>query len=308
MTDLYEQLQAFVGLEVGDPMLAPDAVNPAMIRHWCEAIGDTNPIYVSDDPIAPPTMLQAWVMSGYLGPRRGGDGPYEQMNELLFSHGFTSVVATNCDQTYERDLRIGDRLSMRTVIESISPQKTTALGTGHFVSTRQDYYDQAGELVGSMLFRIIRFRPAAKQAVSPPRPTAATTRDNSWWFDALNDDKLLIQRCSNCQALRHPTGPMCPACRSLEYDSIEAAGTGTLHSHATVHYPEVPGFSYPLAVVLVDLTEGVRMLMNADTLDDLRIGDNVRIELREVDPGVRLPIALPAQARRPQGEGEGTSA
>ena len=292
MTDLYEKLQRFVGLEIGDPMPAPDEVNVAMIRHWCEAVGDTNPIYLSDDPVAPPTMLQAWVMTGFKGPQRNPDSPYEQMNELLFADGFTSVVATNCEQTYERYLRPGDRLTMRTTIEAISPEKTTALGTGHFVTTRQSYYDQDGELIGSMIFRIIRFRPAAKKVKQPPRPTPATTRDTSWWFDALNDNRLLIQRCASCGLLRHPPGPMCPACHSLEHDSIEAAGTGTIHSHITVHYPQVPGFEYPLPVVLVDLPEGVRMLMNADSAAGMAVGQAVRIELREFDPGVRLPIAI----------------
>ena len=44
-----------------------------MIRHWVEAMGDHNPVYVSDEAaraagydqlIAPPTMLQAWIMRG----------------------------------------------------------------------------------------------------------------------------------------------------------------------------------------------------------------------------------------------------
>ena len=44
-----------------------------MIRHWVEAMGDHNPVYVDDEAardagypgiIAPPTMLQAWIMRG----------------------------------------------------------------------------------------------------------------------------------------------------------------------------------------------------------------------------------------------------
>ena len=110
-------LQRFVGREVGPPHAAPDEVNLPMVRHWCEAIGDENPVYL--DPVAaaasvhgrlvaPPTMLQAWVMNGLRGPLRDSDSPYEQMNQLLFSHGFTSVVATNCEQTYHRYLHPGD--------------------------------------------------------------------------------------------------------------------------------------------------------------------------------------------------------
>ncbi len=66
-------LAALVGQAAGAPNLAPDAVNGPMIRHWVEAMGDHNPVYVSDEAaraagydemIAPPTMLQAWIMRG----------------------------------------------------------------------------------------------------------------------------------------------------------------------------------------------------------------------------------------------------
>ena len=67
-------LASLVGQAAGKPNLAPDAVNVPMIRHWVEAMGDRNPVYVDDDAareagfpgiIAPPTMLQAWIMRGY---------------------------------------------------------------------------------------------------------------------------------------------------------------------------------------------------------------------------------------------------
>ena len=60
------ELEALVGQEAGAPQLSPDAVNAPMIRHWVEAMGDTNPIYVSDQAaraygheviVAPPAML-----------------------------------------------------------------------------------------------------------------------------------------------------------------------------------------------------------------------------------------------------------
>jgi uncharacterized protein len=300
--EFFEHLQAFAGMEIGPPAAAPEEVNVAMVRHWCEAIGDTNPAYLDTDAasasvhgglVAPPTMLQAWVMRPFGVTASGENGPYHEMTALLASRGFTSVVATNSDQTYHRYLRPGDRLTMRTVIDSISPQKTTALGTGHFVTTRQDYYDDRGDLVGSMMFRIIRFRPAPRPAVTPPRPRPGTTVDNQWWFDALLAGRLEIQRCSSCHRLRHPPGPMCPACHSLEWDTILASGGATVHSHVTVHHPQVPGFDYPLAVLLVDLDEGVRMVMNTDAAgDEVSIGQTVSIEVRTFDPELALPIAV----------------
>jgi hypothetical protein len=99
----FTELQTYVGLEIGAPTPAPDEINAPMIRHLAEAVGDKNPIYTNAELakqsvhggiVAPPTMLQAWVMNGIDGPSRTGDGPYEQMNQLLFSRGFTSVVGT----------------------------------------------------------------------------------------------------------------------------------------------------------------------------------------------------------------------
>ena len=196
----YAKLQTFVGMEVGVEQVAPDPVNVPMIRHWCEAMGDKNPVYLDEDAakasvhggvVAPPTMLQAWVMRPYGVDRNaGGVTPYTEMTAAVESGGFTSVVASNCEQTYDRYVRPGDVLTMKTTIDSISPQKSTGLGEGHFVTTRQDYFDQNGERVGSMLFRILKFRPnsnkSAAQPAKPPRPRPATTHDDSFFLSLIH--------------------------------------------------------------------------------------------------------------------------
>ena len=129
-TEFLEQLKAFEGRQIGPPELGPDVVNEAMIRHWCDAIGDTNPVYTDPDAaaasahggiVAPPTMLQAWVMRGFRGGR--GRTAQDELLRLLEGAGFTSVVATDCQQEYARYLHPGDRLSETKVIESISEEK-----------------------------------------------------------------------------------------------------------------------------------------------------------------------------------------
>lgn len=302
------QLREFEGVQIGDPTPGPDPVNTPMVRHLVETLGDKNPIYVDEAAaaasihgglVAPPTMLQAWVMTGIEGPTREGDGPYVRLTNLLYSRGFTSVVATNSEQTYNRYLRPGDRLTMKTVIDSISEEKTTGLGTGHFVTTRQDYYDADGELVGSMLFRIIRFRPKARAPKRPNRPEPSITHDNEWWFTALSEGRLLAQRCSDCGRTRFPPGPMCPSCHSLAWGEAPLAGTGVIHSFVVAHFPQVPSFEYPLPIVLVDIPTAdgeatVRMVMNtADTeRDAIQIGATVRIDIRQADENGKLPFAI----------------
>jgi len=312
MTELHERLQVFVGQEVTVDQPGPDEINLPMIRHWCEAMGDTNPVYldaaaaessVHGGLVAPPTMLQAWVMRPF-GVTRLSAGPYADMTAMVEEAGFTSVVASNSEQTYDRYLRPGDRITMRTVIDSISDEKQTALGAGHFITTRQDYFDADGERVGSMLFRILKFRPKVAKPAAPVemaaepdkpkalRPRPSLTHDQVFWFEGLQQGKLLIQKCSECGTLRHPPGPMCRICRSLAWESIEAAGGGSIHSFVVVHYPQAPGFDYPNQVVLVELDEGVRVVANTvdTTRDQLVIGSRVQLVVQRCDDDLSLPF------------------
>src|SRR5947208_14004567 len=102
---LLDKLRGLVGRPSGPPFRAWDAVNQAMIRHWCDAVGDTNPIYTDPEAaaasvhgqiVAPPTMLQAWTMKGLVPPPPAGGGGADELYRLLDGAGFTSVVATNC--------------------------------------------------------------------------------------------------------------------------------------------------------------------------------------------------------------------
>ena len=116
MGQLVEQLRAMVGV-VNAPDVARDPVNPAMIRHWCDAMGDANPVYTDPEYaaksihggiVAPPAMLNAWTMPGLPG-RRGNDPSMSPMR-ALDAAGFTSVIATNSEHEYLRYLRLGDHV------------------------------------------------------------------------------------------------------------------------------------------------------------------------------------------------------
>jgi uncharacterized OB-fold protein/acyl dehydratase len=308
-TSFLERLQAFEGKEAGPPEVGADAVNQPMIRHWVEAVGDENPIYTEDDAaaasvhgsiVAPPVMLQAWVMRGVRPRTRGGDNPRDELMNLLDEAGYTSVVATNCEQEYHRYVRPGDHLRTTTVIESVSPEKKTGLGLGHFVTTRVEYRDQHGELVGTMRFRILKFKPPEKKekkpsADRPRRPRPALTQDNAFFFEGAKQGRLLIQRCSSCQRLRHPPRPACPHCRSLEWDTVEASGRGTVYSFVVNHHPQVPAFDYPLVVALIELEEGTRLVSNVIGVDpaDVHVGMPVQVEFTAFDDELTLPQFRP---------------
>lgn len=125
-------------------------------------------------------------------------------------------------------------------------------------------------------------------------PTA--TPDTQFFWDGVAGHRLLIQRCTACDTLRHPPRPMCPRCTGLEWDTIEASGRGTVFSFVMPHHPPYPWFEYPYIVVLVDLAEGVRLVSNLCGVapDDVTIGMPVEVFYEHFDDGVVLHQFRPA--------------
>jgi len=180
---LRAQLDSFIGKPMGEgPAIAPDPVNIPMIRHWVDALEDENPVYLDEEVaaasrfgglVAPPAMLQAWTMGRpkIQGIAERGGGPvmqYENALSVLDDAGFDASRATNSELEFERYLKPGDRLQTSTLLESISDQKTTALGQGYFVTWVTTYTDEHGEVVGRQLFRVLKFKPATAEPNSLP--------------------------------------------------------------------------------------------------------------------------------------------
>ena len=146
------------------PRIARDPVNEPMINNWTEALGDDNPAYPA---VAPPAMVQVWTMRG-LHPAPGDDDPLSRMSEVLDAAGYTSVVATNCEQTYHRQLKPGERLAVTGRLEEVVGPKRTALGEGWFVTTRSTWW-VGDEAVAEMMFRILKFKPKPAAGASVDR-------------------------------------------------------------------------------------------------------------------------------------------
>jgi uncharacterized protein len=291
------------------PRLGRDPVNQPMINNWVEAIGDANPVYtdagfaaasVHGGLVAPPAMAQVWTMGGLhpAVPERIDD-PLQLMIQVLDEAGFTSIVATNCEQEYHRYLRHGDRVSVRTVLEDVTGPKRTALGEGWFITTRSTW-SVAGGPVASMMFRVLKYRPPAAPAPATEVAAELTTGpvlrpvvspDTAFFWAGTAVGELRIQRCEGCGRLRHPPGPRCPACGAAKPGYQVAAGTGEVYSYLVHHHPPVPGKQVPFVVALVTLTEGVRMVgeLLGVPPDQVRIGLPVRAEFVRIDDELTLP-------------------
>jgi uncharacterized OB-fold protein/acyl dehydratase len=319
--ELEARLKTYVGAATGPPFAGPDLVNEAMIRHWCEAMGDRNPVYTDPEAakrsvhgglVAPPTMLQAWILRGIemAAPAAAPADGQIALGKLFAEAGYPSVVATNCEQEYKRYLRPGDQVVATTIFESISGEKATGLGTGYFIDTRTTFTDQRGEEVGWMTFRILRFRPTqlapagsagastGASAAKPRRLRPTRGHDNAWWWEGVERGELRIQRCRNCQTLRHPPRPMCGACQSIEWDWIVSKGAGTVYSYVVLHHPPIPGYDFPLPVALIDLDEGTRLVANVAGCkpSDVHVGMRVQARIENADEEMKLPFFHPVGA------------
>jgi uncharacterized OB-fold protein len=254
-------------------------------------------------------MAQVWTMGG-LNPRRDAHDPLYATMSLLDEAGFTSVVATDTEQTYRRYLRLGEQVSVTTRLESLHGPKRTRLGEGYFITTRNTWYVDAEE-VASMRFRVLKFRPGStSESASPtdesPRPDPAAmlrpqvNRDSEYFWQGTRRHELRVQGCGSCGALRHPPGPMCPSCHATERSYVVASGRGTVHSYVVHRHPPLPGREVPVLLALVDLDEGVRMV--GELLDvapsDARIGAPVEVTFVRVDDDLTLPAWRPSGRHR----------
>jgi uncharacterized OB-fold protein len=317
------EVRARVGREYGR-VYAWDEVNAPMIRQWCEVMGVDNPLYLDaayaattefGGIVAPPAMLQAWCLEGLhannYAPGSTNENPYEVL-KTMEAHGYASVVAVNSDLSFERYVKLGEKLYYTTRLDAVGEEKATALGSGFFVTLIMSFFSQqAGgdEKVGQLLFRVFKFRPAnvpkpVEQGAAPAvpkyrRPKPGISDDTRLFWDGVAAGKLLIQRCTGCGTLRHPPGPVCSACHSFAWDAVESSGKGRIHSFVVMHYPEVPPFDYPNPVGLIELDEGVRLIAGLVGIQrgQIEIGQRVQVEFQSFDDGeLTLPMFRPVLA------------
>jgi len=175
-TGLRARLDALVGKPPGGSGLgvAPDPVNLPMIRHWAAAFEDANPVYT--DPaaaersrfgqiVAPPMMLQTWTMATPVitGIAERGGAPTELTGDSFMTvfdeAGFGGTLAVGSEFEIERHLHLGEVVSSRNIVVSISEEKQTRLGPGYFVTWETTYTDESGAIVGRQRFRVLKFKP-----------------------------------------------------------------------------------------------------------------------------------------------------
>ena len=126
-----------------------------------------------------------------------------------------------------------------------------------------------------------------------PVPTPETAH----FWEGTRAGELRLQRCAACEHAYFPPRPFCPACGSRDVAVFAASGRGRLYSY-TIHHRQVPGFTPPYSIAVVELEEGPRMMTNIVACDQtpaaLAIDMAVAVRFETLTDQISVPVFAPA--------------
>jgi uncharacterized OB-fold protein len=135
------------------------------------------------------------------------------------------------------------------------------------------------------------------------RPAPQPDEVTSFYWEAADEGRLVLQRCEACGRFQYPPELVCTYCQHQSFEHVELSGAATLYSFCLVERPFHAGFvsQVPYVLALVELVEqpGLRLLTNileAD-VDQLSIGMELEVCFEKLGE-THLPQFRPAKARR----------
>ncbi len=126
-----------------------------------------------------------------------------------------------------------------------------------------------------------------------PKPVPEVEPGLAPFFAAAKEERLVVQRCAGCGALRFPPRELCSGCLSTAVEWLEVSGRGEVFSFNVMHQVYHPGFAaeVPYAVVVIKLAEGPKLVSNLVDcpVGEIRIGMPVEVVFETISPDVTLP-------------------
>lgn len=127
-----------------------------------------------------------------------------------------------------------------------------------------------------------------------PYPIAEYGIDPYW--EACNQERLVMQRCTACDKFRWHPAPLCTHCSADGYTWASLTGRGRITTWTVITHPIHPAAvaKVPYVVVEVELEEqaGLRMLSNLIDADPATIAFDAPVTLDFVahPSGQKLPV------------------
>lgn len=112
------------------------------------------------------------------------------------------------------------------------------------------------------------------------------------YWEAAREERIVLQRCTQCSKLRYPIGPSCPVCLSSSFEWATMSGLGRVSSFVVYHKAFAKWLEprIPYAVVQVELDEGPRLTTNIYEIapENIRIGLRVEATFEKVNDEITL--------------------
>jgi acyl dehydratase len=159
----YQDALRMVGVAT-EPRTAGTVVSAARIQMFAAMVRDANPSYWDAEfaantwggLLAPPALLMGWLTPPPWEP--AGRRPVGSIAIRVPLPGTTFINAAN-EAEFPLPIVEGDRLTVVEEVVSVSPEKRTRLGAGHFVETLDTYSRQDGAVVARNRNTLFRFTP-----------------------------------------------------------------------------------------------------------------------------------------------------
>ena len=128
-----------------------------------------------------------------------------------------------------------------------------------------------------------------KQGVEPDELTRP-------FWEAANQDRLVIQNCQACDRLQHPPARTCHQC--LSADNLEwkqMSGRGTIYNYGVVYDCPVRLLQedqpFNVAVIMLDEDQGIQMYSHLPgvPVDEIPVGASVEVIFEATANGQKVP-------------------
>ncbi|WP_254533839.1 Zn-ribbon domain-containing OB-fold protein [Natrinema gelatinilyticum] len=118
------------------------------------------------------------------------------------------------------------------------------------------------------------------------KPVPTPSEDTGRFWDACNDGRFVVQRCTDCGTELFYPAAACPNCWNTDFDDVELNGNGTVESFTVVHRAPTDAFEgetpYVVALVTMGTENDVTVMANVlANPGDVSVGDSVTMTWEE---------------------------
>jgi acyl dehydratase len=150
----------------GDTHYAVEPVTGSLIRFYTSMLEDGNPTYWdrewAEDQwggiCAPPGMMLTLQSRNLWSPgEEDADRESVSVASVPLPEQFDSIINTQTETIVHDQIKVGTWLNWETEVVDVSEEKETALGPGHFVTTKTYLRNESGELLAEDINSMLRY-------------------------------------------------------------------------------------------------------------------------------------------------------